>query len=184
MKSKITIGIFMIISLQIAFTSCQKNDNNDCQTEISFETTCFTFELNDLKVINESSNFIITNDADIRIEFDHKWEAEKALEVIDEYMLNEFCIIGSVNTFSYFLSDGQIPEGKIVDEDCVDHSACDLTVEQLFPRMFTIVEGDHLLYSSESEEEVLNIVNLIQHFQSNFGCYVGRPITNFRYLRK
>ncbi|MEO1263801.1 MAG: hypothetical protein AAFZ15_33645, partial [Bacteroidota bacterium] len=179
--------LFLIGAVQFVFISCEKEGGSSqmkCQADTFFADTCVFFNVKELETTQDSLEYFITNNAGFTISFEHKWEAEKALDVIENYEFNEYCTIGSEKLFAYFLTDGQIPEGGFFGEDCVPHEVCDLKVELTSSGYYTVVEEGHWAYASETEEGALHILKTIQYFQSNFGCFVGRPKTNMQYIRK
>jgi hypothetical protein len=183
----LTILLILIFSIQLVFLSCKKDGDSsqiNCQSDTFFADTCVFFDVNELEITQDSLEYFITDNSDFTISFEHQWEAEKAIEVIQNYEFNEYCIIGNEKPFAYFLTNGQIPEGNFFGEDCIPHEVCDLKVELTSSGYYTVVEEGHWVYASETEEGALQILETIQYFQSNFGCYVGRPKTNMQYIRK
>ena len=187
MKKSVLLGLCLIFSFQFIFQSCQDTnpEESDCITDMNFSQICTEFDRNNLEITQDELAYFIVDNSNFRLHFEQEWEAERAIEIIQKYELDEYCSIGKDgDAFYYFLSSGEIPAGELPDEDCIPHEVCDLKVELTFSGKYTVVEGDVWHYASESEETALQVLNAIQHFQSSFGCFVGRPHTNMHYLRK
>jgi hypothetical protein len=141
-----------------------------------------------MEVIEENSEFHVTNQSNFKIAFKYIEQAEMALEVIQHYQFNEYCIIGKDTLFSFFLTDGQIPIGEFEGEDCLGHEICDLEVKFTWLEKYTVIEplsiGDEWLYGSTSQDTANQILQTLQYFQINYGCFVGRPYKGIMYIRQ
>ncbi len=180
---------FCLFWVTLFYTSCDENNVIPmCNSDVFFADTCVNYSINELDVIQQGNQFVVTNNTNFRIEFEYMGEAEMALEVIQNYQFNEYCIIGKDTSFSYFLTDDQIPEGGFDGEDCLTHELCNLQVKLISTGKYTVVEptsiGDEWMYSTESQDTTYQILQTLQFYQPTYRCYVGRPRTKMHYLRK
>ena len=187
---KRTLGKTIFALFTILIYSCNDDEAplSPCESDVFFADICISYNIDDLTIVPDGTEVALTDNQDFRIEFEFQAEAELALEIIQFYSLNEYCKISQNSSFSYFLTDGEIPEGSFDGEDCLDQNVCNLEVKLTTSGFYTVIEptlnGERWLYSSTSEENTNKILSTIQYFQSNFGCYVGRPVTEMHYLRK
>lgn len=191
MTSRIPYGLVLLLLMSLVlYTACDEDDATPvCESDTVFADTCVTYSIDELVVMEQGDQFVVTNSTNFTIDFERLDEAQAALEIIEYYSFNEYCIIGKDTTFSYFLSDGEIPtvdfEGG---EDCLGNELCNLQVRLTSSGKYTVVEpvsvGEKWLYSSESQDTAHQILQTILFFQPTERCYIGRPNTKMHYLKK
>jgi hypothetical protein len=111
-------------------------------------------------------------------------EADRALEIIQHYGMNERCDIGqSDSPLKYWLVDGQAPSGELSGELCLSFSPGDLKVKRS-DESWKIVDGSNQVFNFVKEEEAREVYRLIQKHSFSRSCSVGRPRPSFLYFRK
>lgn len=114
-----------------------------------------------------------------------KDEAEKTLNIIKHYQMNQSCFVGRPNpSFQYMLVSGQAPSGNMQGEDCVGFNPNSIEVKQINGR-WKIVDGNHWIFDFENKkDEAMHAFNIIKKYGFTQSCFVGRPNPSFQYLRK
>lgn len=113
-------------------------------------------------------------------------EAQRTLQIIQHYRMNQICYVGRPNASAqYLLASGQAPRGALAGEDCLRFDTGVLAV-RLWPRGgWLIVEGrDHQMMSFPNAGEAYRTLDLITQYGFNHICYVGRPNPSFTYFRR
>ncbi|MFZ4681925.1 MAG: hypothetical protein ACOYMS_05455 [Terrimicrobiaceae bacterium] len=113
-----------------------------------------------------------------------KTEADRALEILRHYGMNQQVFLGSpARVFSYYLVDGHAPTGALDGEDAVAFDPDKLEVKALDGR-WKIAAGDTwLLDFAASEATARAALDAIQAHGFDHLCYVGRPDASMTYLR-
>ena len=152
---------------------------------MDLEEGCICFDYKNLSITNDDNEYYITNNKDLEIHFEFENEAEFAIDVIAFYKFDTYCTINESNSFAYFLSDGDIPTGEFTSiEDCLRHDPDKMRVELTQNGNYTVVSQNQWHYSGETEQEAIEILEILRKYESSYSCYVGRPITKMHYLRK
>ena len=116
---------------------------------------------------------------------DKKSEAERSLNIIKHYHMNQSCFVGRPHpSFSYFLVSGSSPVGAFSGEDCVSFNPATIEVKNMGGR-WKIVDGTHWLFDfGAKESEARQAFAIIKKYGFTSSCFVGRPQPSFKYLRK
>jgi hypothetical protein len=114
-----------------------------------------------------------------------KNEADKALQIIKHYRMNQICYVGRPNpSFTYLLISGKAPTGSFPGEDCVSFNP-DTTEVKLINGSWKIVDGSHWMFDfGNKESEARQALSIIKKYQFRYSCFVGRPKASFQYLRQ
>jgi hypothetical protein len=116
---------------------------------------------------------------------ENQQEAKEALKILQYYEFNQQCFVGRPDpTMEYYLNDGKPPTGFLAGEDCIGFNPASITVENVGGR-WKITEGSHWLMDfNDQEAEAQNANKIIQKYQFNNFCFVGRPDPSLVYFRK
>lgn len=154
---------------------------------------CIVFDPDELELHETDGGTwrILYNDGDlILISFGSGEEAEdearEAMRVIEAYQLTHFCFVARPDPgLTYFLTHGVAPRGDIGDEDCsVFPPASDLSTDEISEGNWRIVGGGSSWFSGfDDEEEAERAIGLIEKYQFNEVCYVGRPDPSMQYFK-
>ncbi len=109
--------------------------------------------------------------------------AYQALNVIEQYHANQACFIGRPGpSFTYILSDGDIPRGHLRGEECTrfDPDDIHIVVEK---SLFKLYEKEELINFSIHEDEALKALITIKNYGFTNVCQVGKGSTTFTYLK-
>ncbi|MCK4418670.1 hypothetical protein KAV79_02580, partial [Candidatus Aerophobetes bacterium] len=112
-------------------------------------------------------------------------EAERALQVIKHYRMNQSCFVGRPDpSFQYLLVSGRAPIGSFEGEDCVSFNPNTAEVRYINGR-WKIVDGSHWVFDfGNKESEARQALAIIKKYGFRFSCFVGRPDPSFKYLRR
>jgi len=118
--------------------------------------------------------------------FDTRDGARIAALTLKHYDLDSHCFAIRPNPgLMYFKSQGDIPEGAIPGEDCIRISdPSNLSVREISSTFYQVLDGSSIHFSAKSREEADRIVEVIQHYNAGFTCYVDRPDASMFYLRR
>lgn len=111
--------------------------------------------------------------------------ANKALAVIRHYRLDRSCFVGLPDpSFCYMLARGGSPSGAMANEDCVTFDPQRITASKIQNR-WKIVSGRHGLFDfGKNEAEARQALAVIRRHGFTHSCFVGRPASDFNYLRR
>ncbi len=110
-------------------------------------------------------------------------EARDALKIIRHYKLDQRCVIGSPKpSMEYFLADGAAPTGKLRGEDSIAFEAGKLQVRKVDGRWKLAENGKHILDFGDKEEEARAAQQIIDRYDFDHICYVGRPRPSMTYF--
>lgn len=133
----------------------------------------------------EGSQWLLTDGRSRMKLFEDRDEAERTVEIIQHYGMNDQCFIGRPDSsLEYWLVDGRAPTGSMPGEDCVGFDPTNLEVRQRSSDLWLLVDGDHSLYSFPNEAEAQQARTIIQEHQFDRACFVGRPDASMTYLRR
>lgn len=114
-----------------------------------------------------------------------KTEAEKSLQIIKHYGMNQTCYVGRPGpSFSYLLKSGASPVGAFPGEDCVPFNPNTAEVKYISGD-WKIVDGAQWMFSfGTKEDEARQALAIIKKYGFTRSCFVGRPGPSFIYMRK
>jgi hypothetical protein len=147
---------------------------------------CLPFDSKRLDLSRTDGRWKIIDGQRWLFDFGHSRDAaEQALEVIRHYRLNQTCSLGRPESqFTYMLSSGEAPSGRLDIEDCDRFNPDRLDVRQIEGR-YKIVAGRRELYDfGQREDEAQLALEIIQKHGFGAACYAGRDEASFRYLRR
>lgn len=111
-------------------------------------------------------------------------EAYAALRVIHHHKADQSCFVGRPNpSFTYLLSNGRAPAGKLDGEDCLRFDPGRTQVRRIDGR-WKIVDGSHWIYDFKVQKEAQQALAVIQKYGFTHACFVGRPNPGLNYLRR
>ncbi|MCX5683313.1 MAG: hypothetical protein NT049_06475 [Planctomycetota bacterium] len=115
---------------------------------------------------------------------DREAQARLALRIVRHYGLNQQCYVGSpTRVLSYYLISGRPPEGPCEGEDAIAFDPARAEVRQIGGH-WKIVQGDLWLIDFGREIDARQSLAMIQRYQFNFMCFVGRPDPRMTYFRR
>ena len=111
-------------------------------------------------------------------------DADRALEIIRHYGMNERCSAGPREPgFQHWLVDGQAPSGALSGESCFAFDPDQIDLKQV-DKSWKIVNGRRQVLSFPSEHEARAAYRTIRKHGFSHFCFVGRPEPVFLYLRR
>jgi hypothetical protein len=146
---------------------------------------CIPFRLDATSLIQTDGEwFIVSGDTRLNGFGKNQDQAERALEIIKHYGINERCNAGlPTEGYPYWLADGQPPAGALVGEICLSFHPDRIKIKQV-DENWKIMEGRRQILSFRDEQTVQAVFEVVQtHGFSNF-CFVGRPEPRFLYMRR
>lgn len=146
---------------------------------------CLSHDVDSLYVMKDSTHWTITDGRSLMFAFDDKYEADRSLDVIKHYKMDESCFVGRPNpNFSYMLVNGESPKNRMIDEDCIGFDLDAIEVKKI-NNSYKIVDGGNWLFDFEDKkDEADKSFAIIKKYGFTETCYVGRPNADFSYLRK
>lgn len=169
--------------------SNKANFKIECKAESAREPLredCVSFNPATAEVKNIGGRWKIVDGAHWLFDFGNKKdEAERSLNIIKHYRMNQSCFVGRPHpSFSYLLVSGGAPVGAFSGEDCVSFNPETTEVKSVAGR-WKIVDGSHFLFDfGAKESEARQALAIIKKYGFNKSCFVGRPQPSFKYLRK
>ena len=161
-------------------------DATEEATAILPDEDCLSFEPAQITIEQYTDGFLVTGGQSQMLLFRDQGSAEKALQIIQHYKLNEHCFaIGPDPGLKYFKADGDLPSGSFSDEDCLAINNPDgLVINKASNDLFQVLDGNSMTYAAKTREEAERIIEVVQHYGARFTCYVGRPDPGMVYLKK
>ena len=169
--------------------SNRANFKIECKAEAAREPLredCVSFNPDTAEVKQIGGRWKIVDGSHWLFDFgDKKSEAERSLNIIKHYHMNQSCFVGRPHpSFSYFLVSGSSPVGAFSGEDCVSFNPATIEVKNIGGR-WKIVDGTHWLFDfGAKESEARQAFAIIKKYGFTSSCFVGRPQPSFKYLRK
>lgn len=116
---------------------------------------------------------------------DAKDEIAATRTAVTWYKLTQQCFVGRPDAeFSYWkTSSGDIPSGRVADEDCIAIDRNDLSVKER-GGMSYVFDGNASLFRMESTEDAKTVISVIDAYEASHVCYLKRPDPAMTYLRK
>jgi hypothetical protein len=115
---------------------------------------------------------------------DREAQARQALRIIRHYGLSQQGFVGSpTRVLSYYLVSGQAPAGPCEGEDAIpfDPARCEV---RLIGGHWKVVQGDLWLIDFMREVDARQALQMIQRYEFNYMCFVGRPDPRMTYFRR
>jgi hypothetical protein len=111
--------------------------------------------------------------------------ARASLEVIKHYHINRQCFVGRPNpSLEYYLVGTAAPNGAMAREDCLPYAPNNVDVNRIQNR-WKITDGTHWMFDfNNNEDEAFTALAVLQKYQFNRTCFVGRPNPSMTYLRR
>jgi len=147
---------------------------------------CIGFNPNRVSMQQVNGRWKIVEGSHWLFDFDHKrGEAETAYRVIRAYKMNQSCFVGRPNpSFSYMLSNGRAPAGRMAREDCISFNPNRIDVQRV-KGSWKVVEGNHWLFDfGNNRREAEQTASIIRKYGFTHSCFVGRPDPSFSYMRR
>lgn len=152
----------------------------------SYSEDCVSFNPNNTTVSNIQGKWKIVDGSHGLFDFEAKKpEADRALQIMKHYGMNQSCFVGSPDSsFTYLLVSGRAPTGSMPGEDCISFNPATANVGQI-QGDWKIVDGSNRMFSfGKDEAEAKQALSIIKKYGFTRLCFVGRPDPSFQYLRK
>lgn len=173
----IIISIFLIITVSITPLVVLAELKEDI----------INFDYQNARVVNANGSWKIAAGNMWLLDFgSNQYQADRALQVIRRYRLNQQCFIGRPNpSMRYYLVNGQAPIGAMAGEDSIYFNNTNLRVAYYNNRWKIIEGGNHLLLDfDQNESEAWAALRIIWKYDFNYICFVGRPNPPMMYFRR
>lgn len=147
---------------------------------------CLSFNSQNLQVQTDGSRFLLTDGRSRMMVFDSREGARLTALILDHYDLDNQCFAVRPNPgLRYFTSQGDLPEGELPGEDCIRiRNLQNLAIEEAGEDLFVILDGNSRPFSAKSLDEAERIIEIVQHYNARFTCYVERHDPGMVYLRR
>ena len=114
------------------------------------------------------------------LNFRNPQDAQKAIETINHYKMNQICRIAP--SFFFFLSGNRAPTGIFRGEDVLSFNPRDLNIENK-GTYFLITSGRQSMFSFDNLEKAKLALDAIIKYGFDTSCFVGRPNPGMMYLK-
>ncbi|MCH8549757.1 MAG: hypothetical protein LAT80_12870 [Balneolaceae bacterium] len=152
----------------------------------SLDEDCLTFDPQQVRILEDGNEFFLTDGNSRMMLFDSMEKAYEAARVIWLYQLDSQCFANRPNAgLRYFKSGDDIPSGEIYGEDCRRlHDIQNLSIREASSDLFQIIDDNSIPYAAKSKEEAEKIIEIVNHYNVGYTCYVDRPDPGMVYLRR
>lgn len=145
------------------------------------------FNWQQVQAVNVNGRWKVTQGSMWLLDFGaNQAEAQRAVEVIRRYRLNQQCFVGRPDpSMQYYLSSGRAPMGAMPGEDCIHFDNNNLRVVNIGGRWKIVEGGTHWLLDFEGNEaEAWTALRIIWKYDFSYICFVGRPNPPMMYFRR
>ena len=156
------------------------------ETKTEIDEDCLSFNHQNLEVRADDNRFLVTDGRSRMMMFDTREGAEQAVRIMRHYRLDNQCFAIRPNAaLRYFKTGGDIPSGSFGGEDCNRISnPQNLIIRETSSDLYQILDGNSIPYAARSREEAERVIEIVQHYNAGFTCYVERPDPGMVYLRR
>jgi hypothetical protein len=110
--------------------------------------------------------------------------AEKAIEVLQFFHCNEQCLVGGPQpVFTYFLTDGRAPHGRMLGLESIGFRTDALQVKQA-GATWTITDGNRVLFTFDKETSANQVLEAMQKHKFDHLGRIGRGETAIPFLMR
>lgn len=160
-------------------------DEEEIRPSVLQGEDCLSFNPQNVRVQQQGNQFLLTDGNSRMMLFDTRQGANMALRIIRNYQLDSHCFATRPNPgLKYFKTNGDIPTGSFSGEDCIRISNPQNLTIRGSGNLFQVLDNNSIPYAARSREEAERIVEIVQHYDAGFTCYVERPDPPMVYLRK
>ncbi|MDH3892413.1 MAG: hypothetical protein OEV49_15170 [candidate division Zixibacteria bacterium] len=154
-------------------------------TRCNFED-CLGLDPMEARAEQANGSWRIVAGGSIMLDFgDKQDEAERAIEIIRHYKLDEQCFVGRPNPpMRYWKVKGEAPSGAMPGEDCISFNPDNIAVENGSGDWKIVADGHIILNFGDQEHEARTSLKIIKCYGFTSTCYVGRPDASMVYFRK
>lgn len=96
------------------------------------------------------------------------YEGWQALEVLSPNALTS-----NKAAFKIYCNQTTVPQN--CEEDCLGFNPKNLTINTDIADKYRVVDGNHAMFSLRNKEQAQTAIRIIQHYNMNEICFVGRP---------
>lgn len=147
---------------------------------------CLGFDPMQARAELANGRWRIVSGSGIMLDFgDKQDEAERSLEIIQFYKLDDQCFVGRPDaSMEYWKVKGEAPSGAIQGEDCISFNPSTIEVKNMGGR-WKIVDGSSIILDfDDNEHEAYTSLKIIRCYGFTNICFVGRPDPSMVYFRK
>lgn len=148
---------------------------------------CLNINRDNLRIQPDGDRFLVTDGRSRMMLFERRENAQKAIRIIRHYHAGSRCFAIRPNAaLQYLKTDaGDIPSGSMPDEDCIRlRNPDDLSIRRRSSDLYQVMDGNHIPFAARSREEAERVIEVVQHYNARFTCFVERPDPPMKYLRK
>jgi hypothetical protein len=147
---------------------------------------CLSFEPSNINFQPDGSGYLVTDGQSRMMVFRSRTDAKLAVETIEFYGFDKNCFAVRPNPgLRYLTVGGEIPTGGFPGEDCIPiNNPENLSIRSSSDTLFQIMDGQSIPFSAKNKNEAERIIEIIQHYEARFTCYIGRPNAGMVYLKK
>lgn len=138
-----------------------------------------------LTVEEVSGRWTVTDGRRSLLAFDERDDAERSIDVIQSYGFTWQCFLERPDaSMTYWLADGRsvaTGDAALEDEDCISFDRSNLETEQR-EDLTVVVDGNMSLLAFEESFAAETAIDVIQHYEFDSICFVGRPDPGMEYF--
>lgn len=151
----------------------------------SFDEDCLPQEPEAVEIVEDGDQWLLTDGDSRMLLFEEFEQAKRARDVIQHYGFTRWCFLGRPDpSMQYWLVDGGPPvrgEPAVETEDCIPVDRSTLSVERYGDGDWRLTTDDQIVLATSSEEEAERALDVIDHYEFDQQCFVGRPNPPLQY---
>lgn len=110
-------------------------------------------------------------------------EAQQIVDTIDRYHLTERCFIGRPDpSMTYWLYDGDAPNGEMEAEDELHHNMYGYDVVERRGRIF-VTDGRSSIVVCPNYREAAHCLHVLRHYRFDRRAFIGRPDSSMSFFK-
>jgi len=175
-----------VVELEGELTEVEEIINPEIPRENLQNEDCLSFDPSGITFQPDGTGFLVTAGRSRMMVFRSSTDARLAVETIRFYDFDKQCFAIRPNPgLRYYTVSGDIPSGGFPGEDCISiRNPENLSIRSSSDTLFQIMDGRSIPYAAKTRDEAERIIEIIQHYQARYTCYVGRPDPGMVYLKK
>ncbi len=157
--------------------------------ELYAEEDCIHFNPDRADVVERRGRWKIVDGSHWVFDFDrNRSEANRSLQVIKRYHMNQVCYVGRPNaSMTYLLASGVSPSGTFSGEDCIAINPAASEIRKMRGKWLIVrdtPQGINQIAQFPNAGEAYKSLDIWRQYRFTKACYVGRPNPSFTYLRR
>lgn len=177
----------IIDAQRVALSNTDKSSADSLYVEFT-KRDCINFNPNNLSLKMQNGNWVILdgNHSMFSFPLNKVAEANKALQIMKSYSMDQSCFVGRPGpSMNYLLDNGNAPTGNNVSgEDCIGFNPSQLDVKKVGSSYKILAGNNSMMDFGSKVQEAYHAYRLILDHGFTKQCFVGRPNPSFTYWKK